>query len=152
MWWCLASLTKIYAIPGIRLGCAVADREFVRKVRNMQPPWSVNTIAQAVGETALRDEPYRNRSRSYLAECRKNFMSQLQEVPDLHVYPGAANFLLIRIDTPRIDAPTLARRMLEDRVAVRVCDNFEGLDHRFFRVAVRSAEGTPACANACARP
>ncbi len=136
----LVSLTKIYAIPGIRLGCAVADRELVREIRNIQPPWSVNTIAQAVGEMALKDGAYRTRSRTYVAECRKSLVSRLREVPGLHVYPGAANFLLVRIDNPRIDAPTLARRMLEDRVAVRVCDNFEGLDRRFFRVAVRTDE------------
>jgi adenosylcobyric acid synthase len=59
----LLSLTKIYAIPGIRLGCALADRSVVDSIRRLQPFWSVNVVAQAVGEAALRDEQYVERSR-----------------------------------------------------------------------------------------
>jgi cobyric acid synthase CobQ len=64
----------------------------------------------------------------------------LGAIPGLTVYPGEANFLLVRIDRGDLDAPGLAARLLADGIAVRVCDNFAGLDGRFFRVAVRTAE------------
>jgi len=55
-------------------------------------------------------------------------------------FSGQANFLLVRLDRPDADAPALARQMLSSGIAVRVCDNFDGLDRRFFRIAVRSEE------------
>ena len=150
----LLSLTKIFAIPGLRLGCAVADAALVRSVRERQTPWSVNTLAQAVGVAALGDADYVARSRSMVGRQREALLAGLQTITGLKIYPSAANFLLGRLDLPAVatlpalqagspapDARTLAQRLLsEDGIAIRVCDNFEGLDARFFRVAVRTAD------------
>ena len=136
----LLSLTKIYAIPGIRLGCAVADPGLVDAIRRLQPFWSVNTIAQAVGEAALMDRNYVERSRAFVREQRLLLMEELKSIPDVTVYPGEANFLLLRINRSEVDAPEIANRLLANGIAIRVCQNFEGLDSRFFRVAVRTAD------------
>ncbi|MCY3024072.1 MAG: cobyric acid synthase [Planctomycetota bacterium] len=135
----LLSLTKIFAIPGLRLGCAVASRDVVRRVQALQPPWSVNAIAQAVGVRALHDAGYLAGTRAFVREQRQSLQRALQALPGLTVYPSDANFLLARLDHKGLDAPALARRLLREGVAIRVCDNFEGLDGRFFRVAVRNA-------------
>jgi cobyric acid synthase CobQ/L-threonine-O-3-phosphate decarboxylase len=134
----MLSLTKIFAIPGLRLGLAVASPSTVQKVKALQPPWSVNTLAQKVGETALRDTEYIQKSRTAIGSLRSNLRLQLDQIPYLTVYPGEANFLLIRCDHRAMDARTLATRLLKRKLAIRVCDNFEGLDGRFFRVAVRT--------------
>lgn len=138
----LCSLTKCYAIPGLRLGCAVGDREIVQRVRKIIPPWSVNRLAQVVGEAALRDLTHLERTRRFVKTQRESLMSRLQSFPPpgLTVYPGSANFLLVRMNGKEMDAPALARRLLQDGIAIRVCDNFDGLDHRFFRIAVRTEE------------
>ncbi len=136
----LLSLTKIFAIPGLRLGCAVADRDVVGSVRRIQPFWSVNTIAQAVGEAALRDADYVERSREYVTEQRESLIPELEQMDGLTVYPGRANFLLVRIDRRDLSAQTLADRMLRDGIAIRLCANFQGLDDRFFRMAVRTQD------------
>jgi cobyric acid synthase CobQ/L-threonine-O-3-phosphate decarboxylase len=134
----MLSLTKMFAIPGLRLGLAVADPETVRKIKALQPPWSVNTIAQAVGEAALLDAGYLERSRAAVSALRNELFGHLQQLPGLTVYPGEANFLLVRCDRSRPDARTLADRLLQAGLAIRVCDNFAGLDQRYFRVAVRT--------------
>ncbi len=136
----LLSLTKIYAVPGLRLGCAIAGREAISSLRGIQPTWSVGAIAQAVGLAALRDTEYVAESRRYVAEQRRTIVRELESIPNITVFPGEANFLLLRIDRNDLDAKTLARRMLADGIAIRVCDNFVGLDHRFFRIAVRTAD------------
>ena len=136
----LLSLTKIYAIPGLRLGCAIADPEIINSIRRIQPAWSVSTIAQAVGLAALKDTEYVTESRRYVAEQRRILVAELESIPNITVFPGEANFLLLRIDRNDLDAKTLAKRMLADGIAIRVCDNFVGLDHRFFRIAVRTAD------------
>jgi cobyric acid synthase CobQ/L-threonine-O-3-phosphate decarboxylase len=142
----LLSLTKLYAIPGLRLGCAIADKQISDAVRRIQPLWSVNAIAQAVGAAALRDAEYVPSTREFVRDQREALVSELKSISGLAVYPGAANFLLVRIDRRRLDARTLAEQMLRHGVAIRVCDNFEGLGPNFFRVAVRTpAENERLC-------
>ena len=136
----LYSLTKFYAIPGLRLGCAVADRNIARKLRKIMPPWTVNSLAQAVGEAALQDHAYAAQTRTLVKTLREQLSIELQSIPDLTVYPGTANFMMVRIDRRDLDVTMLAGKMLADGIAIRNCGNFEGLDGRFFRVAVRTAE------------
>lgn len=136
----LRSLTKFYAVPGLRLGGIVAGREIIRRLRAITPPWSVNTLAQAVGAAALRDAEYAKQTRRFVHKRREELTGELETITGLTVYPGTANFLLVRIDRGGASAVELACRLLKDGIAVRVCDNFAGLDGRFFRVAVRTAE------------
>jgi cobyric acid synthase CobQ/L-threonine-O-3-phosphate decarboxylase len=134
------SFTKFYAIPGLRLGGAIADPEIVQRMQGIMPPWSVNTLAQVVGEKVLEDHSYVLRTKAFVREQREFLLKEFQFIPGLTVYPGKANFLLVRIDRKDVNAPTLARKMLDSGIAIRVCDNFDGLDRRFFRVAVRTEE------------
>lgn len=136
----LLSLTKIFAIPGLRTGCAVGDPALIQRLLELQPPWSVNTFAQAVSTAALRDREYVQRTRAYVSREREKLFAELSSLPGLTVDPSQANFLLVRLDRPGMDASLLAERMLSHRIAIRVCSNFEGLDARYFRVAVRTGE------------
>lgn len=136
----LFSLTKFYAIPGLRLGCAVADRRIIEQLKRIIPPWSVNTIAQAVGTEALKDAAYAAESRKFIGQEREWLQKELGALPGLKVYPGTANFLLVRINHRDKNAPQLAQKLLSDGIAIRVCNNFAGLDEQFFRVAVRTRE------------
>lgn len=136
----LLSLTKIFAIPGLRLGCALCPKALADALRAIQPTWSVNTLSQAVGQAALRDTDYVRHAREFVTRQREYLQTELKALPGLTVYPGAANFLFVRIDREDIDAHALADRVLRRGIAIRVCDNFPGLDRRFFRVAVRTAE------------
>ncbi|MDI9570910.1 MAG: threonine-phosphate decarboxylase CobD [Pseudomonadota bacterium] len=133
----LCSLTKFYAIPGLRLGFAAGAAAVIEKLRRFIPPWTVNALAQAAGETFLDDDDYRRRTlnlvgkeRRFLSECLRNRFG-------FHVYPGEANFLLARMNGRDMDVSQLEKKMLQRGIAIRRCDNFAGLDGRFFRVAVR---------------
>ena len=97
----LLSLTKIFAIPGLRTGCAVGDRHLIRRLLELQPPWSVNTLAQAVSAAALRDCEYVQRTRAYVTCERAKLLAELRSLPELTVYPGEANFLLARLGARR---------------------------------------------------
>jgi cobyric acid synthase CobQ/L-threonine-O-3-phosphate decarboxylase len=137
----LLSVTKMFAVPGLRPGCAVAAVDWVRRAQARQPPWSGNTLAQAVGAAALRDEDYPARTRAFVARERDALCEGLRELPGLTLFPGTANFVLMRLGDGYPDAPELADRLLKrDGIAIRVCDNFRSLDRRWVRVAVRTAE------------
>jgi len=136
----LLSLTKAFAIPGLRIGLAVGAPDLIRSLADSLPPWSVNSLAQTIGAIALRDSDYIAKSRSFVRQQRDYLQKELASIPALTVYPSTANFLLVKINRRALDARELARRLLRNRIAIRVCDDFAGLDARFFRVAVRVHE------------
>lgn len=136
----LRSMTKFFAIPGLRLGFAVASPDMAARMREHLLPWSVNALAQAAGAAVLADRDYADRSRQFVREQRESLAAGLGAIPGLFVYPGCANFLLVRLNRSDIDAPALAARLIRRGIAIRVCDNYPGLDGRFFRVAVRTPQ------------
>ncbi len=134
------SMTKFYAIPGLRLGFAAAAPVTAAALRSQLPPWSVNTLALGVGTAVLGDLEYDGRSRAAVQALRESFAASLAGFGNLQVFPSAANFLLLRIDHPDLDGCVLARRLLvEAGIGIRVCDNYRGLGKKYFRVAVRTA-------------
>jgi adenosylcobyric acid synthase len=145
----LRSFTKFYCIPGLRLGCIIADPQMVRRVRARLPPWSVNVLAQVVGAAVLRDASgYAERTKALVALERSWLLDEFSTFKDLVAIPGEANFLLLRLERRDLDATELARRMLRIGVAIRTCANFDGLDPRYLRVAVRTREQNEALCRA----
>ncbi len=138
----IRSFTKTFAIPGLRLGYAVAAPETIARMRELLSPWSVNHLAQRVGVVAMADESdYLDRTRALVSEQRRHLSQNLASIKGLTVFPGEANFLLLRLDRFDLDAEAVAEKLIAtDRIAIRVCANFEGLDRRYFRVAIRRAE------------
>jgi threonine-phosphate decarboxylase len=134
----LRSMTKFYAIPGLRLGYAVGSEEVIVRLAALREPWSVNTLAQAAGLACLADGEYPDRTRSLVEAERERLSAGIAVLPGLAVYPSAANYLLVRIDAGPT-ARELAARLLAARVLIRDCSSFRGLSDRFFRVAVRGA-------------
>ncbi len=134
------SFTKFFAVPGLRLGFAVASPDRAARIRGQIPSWSVNTLAQAVGAAALTDEEYARRTIACVAREREQLVGQLRSVAGLSVYPSRANYLLVRIDRADITAHALADRLLAGGIAIRTFGPSEHLDERFFRIAVRTAE------------
>jgi threonine-phosphate decarboxylase len=125
------SLTKFFAIPGLRLGCLICSEP--DRARELQPSWPVNAVAAAAGIAAVEDRSFVDDSLTTVTRLRKELFEALEAVPGLTPYPGAANFLLVR-------GPSgLPERLAKRRVLVRGCGSFPGLGPRYFRVAVRSA-------------
>ncbi|MDD6612645.1 MAG: threonine-phosphate decarboxylase CobD [Clostridiales bacterium] len=130
----LRSFTKMYAMPGIRLGyCLSADTELLEQLYDMGAPWSVSVLAQACGVAAARDTEFPVRTRQYIAQQRKKLQDGLQEL-GFTVLPGQANYLLCRMD----GAPDLVQQLRERGILIRSCDTFAGLDGNWFRIAVRT--------------
>lgn len=135
--WVLRSLTKFYAIPGLRLGYLVnSDDAAVARMRRQQMPWSINALAALAGEVALQDSAWQQATWHWLREEGARFYQALCQLPLLTVYPGRANYLLLRCEREDID---LQRRLLTQRILIRSCANYPGLDSRYYRVAIRSA-------------
>lgn len=134
--WVLRSLTKFYAIPGLRLGYVLnGDERAVARLRKHQMPWSINAFAALAGERVLNDHDYQQATLCWLAREGQRLYQALDEIDGLTVYPGRANYLFLRCERADIE---LQYALLQQRVLIRSCANYPGLDGRYFRVAVRS--------------
>jgi L-threonine-O-3-phosphate decarboxylase len=139
----LRSLTKFYALAGLRLGYAVLSPERAATLVRLLPEWSVNSLAAAAGTAVLTDperDAFAERTRALVRTQRQWLMQVLREL-GLWVLAGRANYLLLRLPEPWPLASIVAERLLQRfGIAVRVCDNYKGLDARYLRIAVRGAE------------
>jgi threonine-phosphate decarboxylase len=150
----LRSVTKVYTLPGLRLGYAVLSPRQAERLRpQLAPaPWSVNSLAQVAGLVALQDAPFLARTRAWLPAARDQLREQLAGLhADLDPIPSEANFLLLRLKANGLTADRLTRRLGEHGVAIRDASNFVGLDDRFIRVAVRTAADHEALLDALRR-
>ncbi|OGW48581.1 MAG: hypothetical protein A2V62_00385 [Nitrospirae bacterium RBG_19FT_COMBO_58_9] len=133
----LRSLTKFYAMPGLRIGYLVGASKVVDQLKDRQPPWSVNSLAQAVSLAVLRDPAYAAESRTCMKSERSRFMRGLRSLPGLRVYPSAANFVLIELPASTC-AGEVTARLAAERLLVRDCSTVPGLSRQMIRVAVRT--------------
>ena len=124
---------------GLALGYAMAAAPLAGRLMTLRPPWSVGTLAQAAGLAALADNGHSASTLDCVAAERAILAAGLAKLPGVRVYPGAANYLLVRLDG-EMTAPLLQELLLPGRILIRDCSNFTGLDERFFRVAVRGRE------------
>ena len=134
----LRSLTKWYAMPGLRAGYAVAHPDLVRLWDRRRDPWSVGAAAQAGALAALSPATadHDRATRAWIGPARQALYDGLRRIPGLCPWPPAANFVLVRGPTP---AAALRERLLRRHaILIRGPEGFEGLGPDCFRVAVRS--------------
>ncbi len=132
----LRSMTKDYALAGLRLGYGAGSRRMAALLRSIQPPWSVNAAAQAAGLAALEDDAHLERAREEVRRARAALVAGLEAL-GLRVIPPAANFVLVEVG----NAAAIRAHLLERGYVVRDCTSF-GLP-RHVRIAIRTQ---PECA------
>lgn len=132
----LRSLTKFYAMPGLRIGYAVCNANLACRIREQVDPWSVSTVALEAGRAALAEDEFGAESCRINASAREEFAGALRGI-GLEVLPSAANFLLAKL--PHGSGGDLQSWLESERVLIRRCNSFHGLSDEFIRVAVRSS-------------
>lgn len=129
----LRSMTKDHALAGVRLGYMVAEPNVVSAVRQLQPAWSVNAVAQEVGIAALNDEAHVAEARKIIHQA-KDYLYRELDLLGVSTIPAAANFVLARVK----NAARVRKALLIRGIAVRDCTSF-GLPE-YIRIAVRRPE------------
>jgi histidinol-phosphate aminotransferase len=115
----LRSMTKDYALAGLRLGYGLGGKEIISTLSRICPPWNVNAIAQQVGIVAVAAEGYLRRCQARLKPAKNYLVAQLSRL-GLPPVPSAANFLLVEVG----NAPEFRRQLLQRRILVRDCTSF----------------------------
>lgn len=130
----LKAFTKIYAMPGMRLGYAIfGSEETAAKVAGTGQSWSVSLPAQAAGIAALKLSGYVEKTVETIS-AEREFMGAGLRALGLEVIPSEANFILFR------SSVTLDKPLAERGISIRNCGNYDGLENGWYRTAVRLRE------------
>jgi threonine-phosphate decarboxylase len=133
----LRSMTKIFAIPGLRLGFAVASAPSIARLRATLEPWSVNAVAARVGIACVGvANEYIARTRELIALESGYLASGLAQNPHLRVFPSAANFLMLAARENTTDS--FGAFLLRHVIAVRDLRSLPGCGPGLYRAGIRN--------------
>ncbi len=135
----LKSLTKIFALAGLRIGYLIGKGSIIERISKFQYPWNVNSLAQVAAKEVFQDRNYLKLSKKFIWEERNYLFENLRKIKGLKVYNPTANFIFCKLESCNLkDSLRLNKKLLKEGIIIRSCHNFRGLDNRFFRVAVRT--------------
>ena len=131
----LKSMSKVYALSGLRVGYLVAHPVMVRGLARWTPPWSVSLPAQLAAIEALADSDYYQQKYAETRALRDRLAADLAGVPGVKVYPSTTNALLLELGH---SAMRTVDHLREANIFIRNCDSMsEHFRDRFLRVAVK---------------
>lgn len=135
----MRSLTKFFALPGLRVGYLIAPPQLIQEFKKKREPWRVNVLAQIAAIESLQDKNYIQKTKELIEEEKKRLIQGLRAIPGFIPYPGKANFLLVQIH-PHIcmTSTELKDMLITEGILIRDCRTFHHLGPFFFRVAIRS--------------
>jgi threonine-phosphate decarboxylase len=133
----LRSLTKFYALPGLRIGAVIGPASLVFEWKRLREPWQVNVLAEAAALAAVTDKEHAVRTRKFVASEKRWLCRQLAGIAGVHPLPSNANYIFCTLDYA---PPALSMFLVEHRILVRDCSAWPGFDANVIRVAVRTRE------------
>ena len=136
------AFTKFFAIPGLRLGYGIYfDKNLEKGISEKKEPWSVNNIAEIAGLTVLDDTEYIEKTLKWIKEEKIYMYEKLNEINGIKPYKTEVNFITVKIDeklfSEGLNVKILREKMLEQGILIRDASNFNFLDERFFRLAIK---------------
>jgi histidinol-phosphate aminotransferase len=127
----IRSMTKKYALAGVRLGYAAADRKIITALLKVRPPWNVNSIAQVAGVAALSNKDYLRNSMLKIQDSANYLKVEISKL-GFEVVPSDTNFFIFKVG----NAKSFQRKLLGKGILVRDCTSF-GLP-QYIRIAPRN--------------
>lgn len=134
------AFTKLFAIPGLRLGYGVGDREIIRKMWHKKMPWSVNSFACSLGNIFSEEQAYLHKTALWLAAEKERFYAELCKLEKLKVFEPQANFILLKILEEGLSSSQLRDRFARKGILIRDASNFTFLNDSYIRIAVKDRE------------
>ncbi|WP_287373429.1 threonine-phosphate decarboxylase CobD [Prosthecochloris sp.] len=133
------SLTKFYALPGLRLGAVIAHRDVIEVLLRYKEPWTVNIVAEHVARELLECNDYERDVRAMITSERAKIFKQLKKIPEISLKGYAANFFLARWNGGS-SLDHLLEFLKKKGILVRDCRNFPGLRDNYFRFVIRKPD------------
>lgn len=130
----VSAFTKIFAIPGVRLGYLVCgNKALTGRIERQLPEWNLSVFAQEAGCACAGLQDFIDRTADYVRRERRFLEKELARL-GLTVFPGQAGFILFYSGLPLYGA------LLKRGILIRDCENFRGLGKGYYRIAVKTEE------------
>ena len=126
----LRSLTKIFHLSGVRIGYVVANEEIISRLKALQPTWSVNSIAQELALSFLRNTSFYEQTRAFYREHTPKFIASIRQA-GFEVMDSSVHYFLVRVE----DDIEVIKFLLRAGIIVRHTKNFPGLDGKYLRIS-----------------
>ena len=136
----IRAFTKVFAVPGLRLGYVLGDSRTIHEMWNKKLPWSVNGFACEFGKFLSISMEYLIETSVWLERELEWFYDKLSSFSSLKPYRPYTNFVLLKILDKDLRVGELKNKMAEKGILIRDASNFKFLDDRFFRIAVKDRE------------
>lgn len=135
----LRSLTKIYAIPSLRLGYVTTSMNTITRLKKNQIPWSINGVVIALLPTIFKQTVFVDETKLWLQKQLAMITSELTNL-GFYYSPTLVNFYLLKDQDQQVDTEHLLHFLLANNIIPRHTHTFYGLEGRYLRFAVRSEQ------------
>ncbi len=126
------TFTKIFSIPGVRLGYLICSSPEIRlKIATQLPEWNLSGFAQEAGCVCMGQREFIRETENYI-KTERQFLEEGLKEKGFQVFPSCANFIMFYCEE------SLYEKLLEKGILIRDCRNFRGLCKGFYRIAVRT--------------
>ena len=137
----LNSMSKIFGIPGLRIGFLIASKENIGRFLPYYLPWSVNSIAQAA-VCYLMDpkngaDSFIGKTVNYLENERIRLIKRFKDIPEIKLFPSTTSFILCKLDK-NLSAEKVCPLLSLDKILIRNCSNFKGLSDNYVRISLKT--------------
>lgn len=137
----LRGVSKFFAAPGLRLGYGVTGNgAFLKRMREKQIPWSLNSLGAFAGEMMFRDQEYMDAVHSLIQSERERMYRALLGMPSYKVYEPYANFILLKAAKEGLTSFDVFERCIRSGLMIRDCSSFQCLDGEFVRFCIMMPE------------
>lgn len=129
----LKAFTKIYGMPGLRLGYALSSNEhLLGKMKACLQPWNTSIPAQMAGIAALEAHQYLEHTYRIIKEERNYLLEKLKNGLAEEIYGSSANYIFFKAEIG------LKEKLLQEKILIRDCSNYKNLEQGYYRIAIRT--------------
>ena len=143
----LHSLSKTYAIPGLRLGYVTSHPDTIQLLRSFHQPWSVNAFSIEAGKFLIKQDKPAIPDLDALLEETERLRTNLRKIEGIRAFETKTNYMLCEIEN-HTSTDLKFYLVHEHGILIRDCHNFTGLSNHFFRVATQRPDENDALVKA----
>ena len=139
----LNSMSKIFRVPGLRVGFLIASKGIINKFNRYMLPWNVNSLAQAAVSYLMTQkneiDSFVEQTREFVKNESEKLTKTLESTGQIKVIPSTTVFMLARLPDS-LTSDKVCEHLLQNRILVRNCSNFKGLSEQFIRISLKTRD------------
>ena len=131
----LRSLTKSFGLAGIRIGYGIGAKKLAFTLNQIKIPWNVSGLAQHAAIAALSAPKYLDKAKKTIQTELGYLKNNISRLENFDCFDSTTNFILIKT---KFKSSNIRHDLLKEKILVRDCSNFRGLNQNYIRIAVKT--------------